>query len=140
MGLRERLGKEWLFCDGGTGSILQELGLKGGELPELWNLNRPEDIKNLNKGYFDAGSNIVNTNTFGANRFKFDNVTLGYTFPKLFKSAKLDRAMGLNIYATVQNVATVTNYDGLDPEVFSGIDNNLYPRPRTYILGVKFNF
>ena len=74
MGLRERLGKEWLFCDGGTGSILQKLGLKGGELPELWNLNRPEDIKNLNKGYFEAGSNIVNTNTFGANRFKFDNV------------------------------------------------------------------
>ena len=61
MGLRERLGKEWLFCDGGTGSILQKLGLKGGELPELWNLNRPEDIKNLNKSYFEAGSNIVNT-------------------------------------------------------------------------------
>ena len=74
MGLRERLGKEWLFCDGGTGSILQKLGLKGGELPELWNLTRPEDIKNLNKSYFEAGSNIVNTNTFGANGFKFDNV------------------------------------------------------------------
>ena len=69
-----------------------------------------------------------------------DNVTLGYTFPQIFKSAKLDRAMGLNIYATVQNVATITQYEGLDPEVFSGIDNNLYPRPRTYILGVKFNF
>ena len=75
MGLRERLGKEWLFCDGGTGSILQGLGLKGGELPETWNLTRPEDIKALNKSYFDAGSNIVNTNTFGANRFKFDNVS-----------------------------------------------------------------
>ena len=75
MGLRERLGKEWLFCDGGTGSILQGLGLKGGELPETWNLTRPDDIKALNKSYFDAGSNIVNTNTFGANRFKFDNVS-----------------------------------------------------------------
>ena len=74
MTLKERLGKEWLFCDGGTGTILQELGLKGGELPELWNLTRPEDIKNLNKSYFEAGSNIVNTNTFGANGFKFDNV------------------------------------------------------------------
>ena len=74
MGLRERLGKEWLFCDGGTGSILQKMGLKGGELPETWNLTRPDDIKALNRGYFDAGSNIVNTNTFGANRFKFDNV------------------------------------------------------------------
>ena len=75
MGLRERLGKEWLFCDGGTGSILQKMGLKGGELPETWNLTRPDDIKALNRGYFDAGSNIVNTNTFGANRFKFDNVS-----------------------------------------------------------------
>ena len=75
-----------------------------------------------------------------ASFFKFDNITLGYTFPQLFKSAKLDRAMGLNIYATVQNVATITKYDGLDPEVFSGIDNNLYPRPRTYILGIKLNF
>ena len=75
MGLRERLGKEWLFCDGGTGSILQKMGLKGGELPETWNLTRPDDIRSLNRGYFEAGSNIVNTNTFGANRFKFDNVS-----------------------------------------------------------------
>lgn len=75
-----------------------------------------------------------------ASFFKIDNVTLGYTFPKLFKSAALDRALGLNIFATVQNVATFTKYDGLDPEVYSGIDNNLYPRPRTYVLGLKFNF
>ena len=74
MSLRDRLGKEWLFCDGGTGSILQKMGLKGGELPELWNLTRPDDIRSLNRSYFEAGSNIVNTNTFGANRFKFDNV------------------------------------------------------------------
>jgi len=75
MSLRDRLGKEWLFCDGGTGSILQKMGLKGGELPELWNLTRPDDIRSLNRSYFEAGSNIVNTNTFGANRFKFDNVS-----------------------------------------------------------------
>ena len=74
MSLRDRLGREWLFCDGGTGSILQKMGLKGGELPETWNLTRPDDILSLNKGYFEAGSNIVNTNTFGANRFKFNNV------------------------------------------------------------------
>ena len=40
---RERLGKEWLYCDGGTGSVLQAKGLKGGELPERWNLIRPEE-------------------------------------------------------------------------------------------------
>lgn len=75
-----------------------------------------------------------------ASFFKIDNVTVGYTFPSLFKSAKLDRALGLNVFATVQNVATITKYEGLDPEVYSGIDNNLYPRPRTYVLGLKFNF
>ena len=58
----------------------------------------------------------------------------------LCKCRKLDRKLGLNVFATVQNVATWTKYSGLDPEVFSGIDNNMYPRPRTYIVGVKFNF
>ncbi len=48
--------------------------------------------------------------------------------------------MSLSLFGTVQNVCTITGYKGIDPEIFSGIDNNLYPRPRTYILGVKFNF
>ena len=69
--LLERLGKEWLFFDGGTGTILQEKGLKGGELPERWNLTHPEDIIDLHCGYLNAGSDIFNTNTFGANALKF---------------------------------------------------------------------
>ena len=69
--LLERLGKEWLFCDGGTGTILQSRGLKGGELPETWNLIRPEDIIDLHCGYLRAGCDIFNTNTFGANALKF---------------------------------------------------------------------
>ena len=69
--LLERLGKEWLFFDGGTGTILQEKGLKGGELPERWNLSRPEDIIDLHCGYLKAGCDIFNTNTFGANSLKF---------------------------------------------------------------------
>ncbi len=69
--LPERLGREWLFFDGGMGSLLQARGLKGGELPESWNLTRPDDIREVNKSYFDAGCHIVNSNTFGANRFKF---------------------------------------------------------------------
>ncbi len=68
---RERLGKERLYCDGGTGSVLQAKGLKGGELPERWNLTRPDDIIDLARGYFAAGSDIVNTNTFGANRLHY---------------------------------------------------------------------
>ena len=69
--LLERLGKEWLFFDGGTGTLLQARGLKGGELPETWNLRRPEDIVEIHKGYLQAGCDVFNTNTFGANRLKY---------------------------------------------------------------------
>ena len=69
--LRKRLGKEWLFCDGGTGTILQAKGLRGGELPETWNLERPEEIIDLHSRYLEAGCDIFNTNTFGANALKF---------------------------------------------------------------------
>ena len=77
--LLERLGKEWLFFDGGTGTILQEKGLKGGELPERWNLSRPEDIIDLHCGYLKAGCDIFNTNTFGANALKFPGPGTGRT-------------------------------------------------------------
>ena len=73
-----------------------------------------------------------------ASFFKLDNVTVGYTFPKLFRAA--DRNASLNIFATVQNVFVITGYSGIDPEVFNGIDSNLGPRPRTYVVGLKFNF
>ena len=73
--LRERLGKERLFFDGGTGSLLQAAGLKPGELPETWNLTRTDVIIDLHKQYLDAGCHIFNTNTFGANRLKYpDNL------------------------------------------------------------------
>lgn len=69
--LREKLGKEWLFCDGGTGTFLQEHGLQGGELPETWNVDHPDVIMQLYEGYLRAGSDIFNTNTFGLNSLKF---------------------------------------------------------------------
>ena len=69
--LREKLGKEWLFCDGGTGTFLQEHGLEGGELPETWNVDHPDVIMQLYEGYLRAGSDIFNTNTFGLNSLKF---------------------------------------------------------------------
>lgn len=78
-----------------------------------------------------------------ASFFKIDNITLGYALPKdTFKD------LILRFYGSVQNVLTVTNYDGLDPEILSGsgntsqlgIDNNFYPRPRTYVFGVNIDF
>ena len=69
--IRDFLGKEILFFDGGTGSVLQSQGLKPGELPETWNILHPEKIIDLHYSYYEAGCNIVKTNTFGANVFKF---------------------------------------------------------------------
>jgi iron complex outermembrane receptor protein len=48
--------------------------------------------------------------------------------------------MNLRVSFTVQNVLTVTKYSGLDPEVDGGIDNNFYPRPRTFMLGVSISY
>jgi len=69
--LCDLLGKQVLFFDGGSGTILQSWGLKPGELPETWNLKHPDKVQQLNYEYYAAGSNIVNTNTFGAFDSKF---------------------------------------------------------------------
>ncbi len=69
--LRELLGNQFLYLDGGSGSILQGWGLKPGELPETWNYKNPEKIVDLGYNYFAAGSNIIYTNTFGAYKTKF---------------------------------------------------------------------
>ena len=90
----ERLGKEWLFFDGGTGTILQEKGLKGGELPERWNLTRPEDIIDLHCGYLQAGCDIFNTNTFGANALKFPGPAV--TVEKAGVSAEKEGIAGID--------------------------------------------
>ena len=60
-----------LFFDGGTGSVLQSWGLQPGELPEIWNITNPDKIVQLHYEYFLAGTNIIKTNTFGANKNKF---------------------------------------------------------------------
>lgn len=67
----ERLGKELLFFDGGMGTLLQAKGLLPGELPETWNLTHPDAVREIHRSYFEAGSDIVLTNTFGANALKF---------------------------------------------------------------------
>lgn len=70
-----------------------------------------------------------------ASFLKMDNISLGYTFQNLKEGE-----VGFRLYTTVQNVFTITEYDGLDPEISGGIDNNFYPRPRTFLLGFNINF
>lgn len=83
--LRERLGKELLFLDGGMGTLLQEAGLRPGELPEVWNITHADIVQEIHKDYVDAGSQIVLANTFGANRLKYHNEE--YSLQQVIESA-----------------------------------------------------
>ena len=76
MDLLEYLQNNLLFLDGGMGTLLQDKGLMPGELPERWNMTHADIIRDIHKAYYDAGSNIVSTNTFGANSLKFDDEEL----------------------------------------------------------------
>lgn len=74
MNLRKELKQRRLYFDGGTGTVLQAMGLKPGEKPEEWNLRFPEKIVQLHRRYLTAGADIIKTNTFGVNRFKCDAI------------------------------------------------------------------
>ena len=72
MNIIEKIRNGFTYFDGGTGTVLQKKGLLPGELPEMWNLTHPEEIIDLHLSYINAGSHIINTNTFGANILKFE--------------------------------------------------------------------
>jgi iron complex outermembrane receptor protein len=88
---------------------------------------------------YDVTSTLSDRWVQNASFLKCDNITLGYSFNNLFKTDSY-RGIAGRIYGTVSNVFTITNYDGVDPEVFGGIDNNVYPRPINFILGLSLNF
>jgi len=69
----EYLKDHILYLDGGMGTLLQDMGLEPGELPERWNLTHPDRVTSIHKEYYDAGSNVVSANTFGANILKFSD-------------------------------------------------------------------
>lgn len=71
MNIRDFIKNNIVYLDGGMGTLLQKSGLQPGELPEHWNISHPEVIRGIHKNYYDSGSNVVNTNTFGANTLKF---------------------------------------------------------------------
>ena len=83
MNFKEFLKDNICILDGGMGTLLQAKGLTAGEHPERWNITHPDVITAIHKAYFDAGSNVVNTNTFGANILKFSEDEL----EKIVKSA-----------------------------------------------------
>lgn len=99
MKITEYIKTKTLYLDGGMGTLLQSAGLKAGELPELWNLSTPDVITGIHRDYFDAGSNVVNTNTFGANVLKFSEQEL----ETVIKAAVFNAKKAANESSSTQN-------------------------------------
>ena len=101
-------------------------------------------ISNINTDYYKSGFQFEGNDRFFSDYYiqnaawlKLDNITLGYTINNVMGADKNAR---LRIYLGAQNVLTITDYDGIDPEVDNGIDKNIYPRTRMYMMGLNFDF
>lgn len=92
-------------------------------------------VSNFSDTNFEATQLFSDYYLHDASFFRMDNITLGYSFEE-FLNENVSAAFSF----TVQNAFVVTDYEGLDPELNNGIDNNIYPRPRTFVLGVNLNF
>ncbi|QKJ28693.1 TonB-dependent receptor [Mucilaginibacter mali] len=111
---------------GTTRNILNPLGiLNNGSANVLESGLSGNSDKNVLSDYYIQNASFL----------RMDNVNLGYNFGKI-----LHNSANLSLNANVQNVFIITKYKGIDPEVGSGIDNNFYPRPRTFVLGVNLKF
>lgn len=98
-------------------------------------------LNNVHSDYFNSGFTTFSDRTAisdyfiqEASFFKLDNFTIGYTLENAIKNATL------RFSGSAQNVFTITDYDGLDPEIDGGIDNDFYPRPRSFLFGINVDF
>ena len=105
---------------------------------QITNLNR---LSNVNVSYLETGfkyfsdkNNVSDHYIQNASFFKLDNVTLGWTIDNVIENNPM------RLYITGDNLLTVTEYDGIDPEMTGGIDSNFYPRSRSFALGLDINF
>ncbi len=108
---------------------------------DLSRLHRPEGpyLSNITRDAFDV--NFTNAQYLSdyyiqdASFFKMDNITLAYNLPSLAQNK-----LNLTLSLTVQNAFVISKYKGLDPEIAFGVDNNFYPRPRNFVLGINLQF
>ncbi len=118
--------------------VYNNVSSMNGELSRLY---RPEGpyLSNITTDAFDVNFNnaryLSDYYIQDASFFKMDNITLAYNFADL-----MPQNLNMSVSFTVQNAFVITKYDGLDPEISSGIDNNFYPRPRNFVLGVNLQF
>ena len=129
--MRASLGN-YLFNSAASGSS----NVGAGSVYTNGNLSN-QRVTAVERGFTNVSQQQYASDYFveNASFLKMDNITLGYSFDKLFGAPINGR-----VYATVQNVFTITKYTGIDPEVADGVDGDIYPRPFTTILGVSLNF
>lgn len=84
MNFLDALRKQLLFFDGAMGTQLQERGLQPGEIPETWNIEKPQVIQDVYTSYLEAGAHVTKANTFGVNRYKLAGTS--YTVPALVRT------------------------------------------------------
>ena len=98
--------------------------------------NIPTSVLETN---FNSTSDVILSDIYleNASFLRMDNITLGYTFDRPIKKFASN---SIRLWAGMQNVFILSDYTGLDPEVFNGIDNNIYPRPRTFLIGANIKF
>ena len=151
MGLSSRLeyknwdfGFSWRASFGNYVYNAVEQGFSNVSKAAIWkSSNYTSNLTNeaLEKGFQtdELQAKLTDYYVQNASFLKLDNITLGYSFDKLFSGASYK---GLNgrVYATANNVLTVTKYKGLDPEHNNGVDGNMYPRPFSVIVGLNLNF
>lgn len=110
---------------GVTRNILNPAGYLGNASTEIY------------KSGFDNNQYLSDYYVENASFLRMDNLGLAYNAGKVFGPNK---NINLRLNANCQNVFVITNYTGLDPEISSGVDNNFYPRPRTFVLGLNLDF
>lgn len=130
--------KNWDFgfsLRGSFGNYVYAASLRAGSA--LDGLYRNNALGNVFKTdvYFNNNQDESDYWLRNASFVRCDNITLGYTFDKLLREK-----LRLRLFAAVQNPFVITKYAGLDPEVFNGVDNNIYPRATTWSIGLVANF
>jgi iron complex outermembrane receptor protein len=115
------------------------VGATGGWVQNAYMANHLTDALPRNWQTWELTANQSDYYVQNASFLKCDNITLGYSFSDLFKSAKYHGLSG-RFSVAASNVFTITKYKGLDPEITNGVDQNMYPRPFSIVVGLNLNF
>ncbi len=134
--LRANLGN-YVFNDVLRGS--SNVGETGAWVQQAYMANHLIAVLDRNWQTWELPANQSDYYVTNASFLKCDNITLGYSFANLFKGGNYKGVNG-RVYATCNNVFTITKYKGLDPEIANGVDQNMYPRPISFIVGLNLNF